>query len=75
MLGNKGPILVYSSFEATRLRELGGSFRDLTRQLARVSGRFVDLLPLIREHVYDPGFHGSFSLKSVCASFATEPEL
>ncbi len=64
-LGNKGPIVAYSSFEATRLKELGEHFRDLTPALGRVQKRIVDLLPLIRDHVYDPQFHGSFSLKSV----------
>jgi hypothetical protein len=28
----------------------------------------MDLLPLVRDHVYHPGFGGSFSLKSVVAS-------
>jgi hypothetical protein len=64
-LGNKGSIVVYSSFEATRLRELGEHFEDLAPTLERVRKRIVDLLPLIRDHVYDPEFHGSFSLKSV----------
>ena len=64
-LGSKGSIVVYSSFEATRLRDLGEHFRDLAPALARVNKRIVDLLPLIRDHVYDPEFHGSFSLKSV----------
>ncbi len=27
--------------------------------------RLVDLLPIVRDHVYHPAFHGSFSLKSV----------
>lgn len=48
-LGNKGSIVVYSSFEATRLRELGEHFRDLTPALGRVQQRIVDLLPLIRD--------------------------
>jgi Domain of unknown function(DUF2779) len=64
-LGTKGSIVVYSSFEAARLRELAEHFRDLRPALGRVQKRIVDLLPLIREHVYDPEFHGSFSLKSV----------
>ncbi|HVB86455.1 MAG TPA: DUF2779 domain-containing protein [Candidatus Dormibacteraeota bacterium] len=64
-LGSKGSIVVYSSFEATRLRELGEYFEDLAPALARIRKRIVDLLPLIRDHVYDPQFHGSFSLKSV----------
>jgi CRISPR/Cas system-associated exonuclease Cas4 (RecB family) len=64
-VGKKGSIVVYSSFEATRLRDLGESSKDLAPQLARVRERIIDLLPLIRDHIYDPEFHGSFSLKSV----------
>jgi predicted RecB family nuclease len=30
-----------------------------------VHDRIVDLLPIVRDHVYDPEFHGSFSLKRV----------
>jgi Domain of unknown function(DUF2779)/Domain of unknown function DUF83 len=64
-VGTKGSIVAYGAFEATRLRELGEHFRDLAPALERVRKRIVDLLPLIRDHVYDPDFHGSFSLKSV----------
>ena len=71
-LGDKGSVVVYSSFEATRLRELGEHFGDLTRALGQVQKRIVDLLPLIREHVYDPEFHGSFSLKWVLPALVPE---
>jgi len=71
-LGTKGSIVVYSSFEATRLRELGAGFKNLASPLARVRTRIVDLLPLIRDHVYDPEFHGSFSLKSVLPALVPE---
>jgi hypothetical protein len=64
-IGGNGSIVVYGAFEATRLRELGEHLKDLAPALARVRKRIVDLLPLIRDHVYDPEFHGSFSLKSV----------
>lgn len=64
-LGTKGSIVVYGAFEATRLRELGEHFKNLAPALALIRKRIVDLLPLIRDHIYDPEFHGSFSLKSV----------
>jgi hypothetical protein len=64
-LERKGSIVVYGAFQSTRLRELGEHFRDMASTLVRVRKRIIDLLPLIREHVYDPDFHGSFSLKSV----------
>ncbi len=71
-LGMTGSIVVYSSFEATRLRELGEDLKDLAAALARARKRIVDLLPLIRDHIYDPGFHGSFSLKSVLPALVPE---
>ncbi|MBF6568410.1 MAG: DUF2779 domain-containing protein [Candidatus Binataceae bacterium] len=64
-LGSKGSIVVYGAFESTRLRELGEHYSDLAPALAGARKRIIDLLPLIRDHVYDPDFHGSFSLKSV----------
>ena len=34
-------------------------------RLRRIADRLVDLLPIVRNHVYHPDFGGSFSLKSV----------
>ena len=72
VLGTRGSIVVYSHFEDTRLQDLGETFRDLAPSLERVRSRIVDLLPLIKEHVYDPGFGGSFSLKSVLSTIVPE---
>ena len=44
--------------EVARLPELGES-------LGSLRARLVDLLPIIRGHVYDPAFGTSFSIKSV----------
>jgi hypothetical protein len=41
---------------------LGG---ELAARLRELEHRLVDLLPVVRDHVYDPAFHGSFSLKAV----------
>jgi len=66
VLGDRGPIVTYSGFEAKRIEELA---RDLPHHAgplqALLEGRIVDLLQLVRKHCYHPGFHGSFSLKSV----------
>jgi predicted RecB family nuclease len=65
-LGDEGPILVYSGFEASRLRELSFLYPELSARLdALLNGRIVDLLQLVRAHSYHPAFHGSFSMKSV----------
>jgi predicted RecB family nuclease len=59
------PILVYSAFEGDRLAELARDLPDLAGELDRVQPRLRDLLALVRQHVYHPGFRGSFSLKRV----------
>ncbi len=65
-IGSNGSIVVYSSFEETRIRELANALPHLSRDLhALLEGRVVDLLPLVRRYYYHPDFHGSFSLKSV----------
>ncbi|MFC2008514.1 DUF2779 domain-containing protein [Chloroflexota bacterium] len=70
-LGDQGPILVYSSFEAARLRELAAAIPALANNLRAIAdGRLVDLLQLVRTHYYSPAFHGSFSIKSVMPAVA-----
>jgi hypothetical protein len=65
-LGNKGSIVVYSSFEATQIRELAAVFPSMAPDLlALLDGRIVDLLQLVRRHCYHPKFYGSFSIKKV----------
>ena len=66
VLGPSGSIVVYSSFEATRIRELADNLPYLSGDLyALLDGRIFDLHPVIKRHCYHPHFHGSFSLKSV----------
>lgn len=63
--GDEAPIVVYSSFEATQLKSVAEAYPHLTRPLERIRRRLVDLLPIVRQHVYHPDFNGSFSLKAV----------
>jgi predicted RecB family nuclease len=58
-------IVTYSAYEKTRIRELQGLVPDLADGLEELLGKLVDLLPVVRNHVYHPGFQGSFSLKYV----------
>ncbi len=70
-LGDSGPIIVYSSYEATRIRELADALPSLSHRLySLLDGRLVDLLQLMRTHCYHPEFHGSFSMKSVLPALA-----
>lgn len=64
-LGSAGTVVVYSNYEETRIADLASWLPDLGHELARVQPRILDLLSLIRAHVYDRRFNGSFSLKSV----------
>ena len=70
ILGDKGPIFVYSSFENTVLNRLGEFFPDLLSKLNKIKNRLVDLLPLAREYYYHPEMKGSWSIKSVLPTVA-----
>jgi hypothetical protein len=59
------PIHVYSSYEARVLDSLREAFPDLATGLAALVARLVDLLEVVRDHVYASGFAGSFSIKRV----------
>ena len=38
---------------------------ELEEQLMAIADKLADLLPMVRNNVYHPQFHGSFSIKSV----------
>ena len=59
------PIIVYSAYEQTRLRELAANFPDLSAPLNAAIARLRDLLPIVRSAVYLPEFRFSNSIKSV----------
>jgi hypothetical protein len=59
------PIIVYSAYEQTRLKELAANFPDLSAALNALIARLVDLLPIVRSAVYFPDFAFSNSIKSV----------
>ena len=70
-LGVSGSIIVYSSFEQTRIKALGDQFPDLSSSLAAILTRLVDFEKIIRSHIYHPAFGGSFSLKKVMPALGT----
>lgn len=69
-LGQTGPILSYSPFERTVINGLAARFPDLKGALHALTGRIVDLLPLVKAHYYHPDMHGSFSIKAVLPTVA-----
>jgi len=61
-----GVILAYNAgFEKRVIRELAGSFPDISDQLLALNKRFVDLLPITRAAYYHPSQKGSWSIKAV----------
>ena len=62
------PIIVYSSYEKTVMNGLANFFPDLKDPINAIIDRLVDLLVVTRNHIYQAGFNGSFSIKSVAPS-------
>lgn len=64
VLKGHGHVVVYSSFEKTRLNELCTDFPGFDPELRHIMERLFDLLPIMRSCRH-PDFKGSYSLKSV----------
>lgn len=73
VIGMSGSIVVYSGYERRILGELATLFPAHEEELRAVSDRLWDLLPIIQQHYYHPGFRGSFSIKSVLPALLPEP--
>ncbi|MGD2134864.1 MAG: DUF2779 domain-containing protein [Gemmatimonadales bacterium] len=58
-------IVHFSHFEKTRIEALVKQLPHRADELHAIVERLVDLLPIIRNHVYHPEFRGSFSLKAI----------
>lgn len=74
--GGAAPIIVYSAYEQTRLKELAAIFPDLAPSLTAIIARLVDLLPIVRNGIYFPDAGFTNSIKSVgpalCLDFTYE---
>ena len=64
-LDGDGPIVVYSSYENTRLKALALELPELAVPIQAIGSRLVDLEKVIKAHVRHPDFHGRTSLKVV----------
>ena len=62
---SEGSIVTYSSYERRIMKELADAFPQHRDSLLSLTERVFDLLQPIRTEYYHPGFHGSFSIKSV----------
>lgn len=61
----RGVVAYFASFEQGCLRNLAAAVPELATELREIEAKLLDLLPVIRNHVYHPDFGGSFSIKSV----------
>jgi hypothetical protein len=59
------PILVYSAYDQTRLKELAREYPDLSASLDALIARLVELLPIVRGAVHFPEFRFSNSINSI----------
>lgn len=60
---NAEKIVMYSSFERSRIRDLQEAVPHRRAELEALEAKLIDLLPVMQGHVYHPDFNGSFSLK------------
>ncbi len=64
-LGSSGSICTYSGYEKQVLGRLATALPERATELAAITARLFDLLPVVRDNYYHPDFGGSFSIKSV----------
>ena len=65
-LGKKGDIIVYSSFEKSRLNNIATDFPEYAPDIEKIIKRIVDLMTIFSgKHYYTPEMRGSYSIKQV----------
>ena len=64
-LGDKGTIVMYSSFERTALNNLAEELPEYRDRVDAVIGRLWDLLEIFRKYYIDANFGGNNSIKNV----------
>jgi predicted RecB family nuclease len=63
----------FAPFERKMLLHLARVVPRYATELKQIAERLFDLLPVVRNHVYDPEFNGSFSLKKVYPALVGGP--
>jgi hypothetical protein len=63
--GAKTVVAYNAGFERKRIEALAAAVPSQRKALHRICRRLVDLLPVVRDHVYHPAFGGHFGLKYV----------
>jgi hypothetical protein len=71
-LGTRGTVFIYTDYERRIINDLAERLPQFRERLIDLQDRFRDLCALIKKNFYHPGFHGSFSLKSVLPALVPE---
>ncbi len=69
-LAESGPVLMYTNYEETVIKELIKLFPDLAEPLQKNIDRLFDLHPVVKENYYHPKMLGSWSIKAVLPAIA-----
>ena len=69
-LGDTGTICIYSNYEEVEIAQMAKLFPELSVPLKALLKRTWDVMVLLRDHFYHPGFLGSFSIKRVLPALA-----
>jgi hypothetical protein len=64
----KTVVAYHASFERGCIEQLAVAVPALAPTLHEIANRLVDLLPIVRSHVYHPHFGGGFGLKTVLSA-------
>jgi len=66
-------VVAYNAgFERRCIEQMAEALPALAAPLRSIAARLLDLLPIMRNHVYHPDFGGSFSLKAVLPALVPE---
>jgi hypothetical protein len=72
VLGDIGPVLMYTDYELRVIRNLIRMFPDLERGLENIIDRLFDLHPVVKNYYYHPDMLGSWSIKAVLPTINPE---
>jgi hypothetical protein len=70
--GARTIVAYHAPFERQCVAQLAEAVPALAAPLGSIAERLVDLLPIVRNHVYHPDFGGRFSLKRVLPALVPE---
>jgi predicted RecB family nuclease len=71
-LGDSGPVLMYTTYERTVIKNLIDMFPDLAEPLQSIIDRLYDLHPVVKANYYHPDMLGSWSIKAVMPTISPD---